>query len=208
MAWDPRARLLKLGDVADLGRAGISGVLFRDDNGNGKRDQGEPGLSGIPVHVGGWPAETDADGRFAAWGLFPTEPLQIDVDSLSFDDPRLILPAPVIQVRPTPNSFGTIEVPVVVGAEVSGFVVLGEEALAGVPVVLRELTTGREITTLTFSDGGFYKTAVPPGEYEVTLPDAVLERLDAFAPPLSIFVPPGAGDKRYADLQLRLQPRQ
>jgi len=207
VAWDPRSQLLRLSDGADLGRAGISGVLFRDDNGNGKRDQGEPGLSDIPVHVGGWPAQTDADGRFAAWGLFPTEPLQIDVDSLSFADPRLILPASVIQVRPKPNSFGTIEVPVVVGAEVSGFVVLGEEALAGVPVVLQELNTGAVITTLTFSDGGFYKTAVPPGEYEVTLPDAVLERLDAFAPPLSIFVPPGAGDKRYADLQLRLQPR-
>jgi hypothetical protein len=136
--------------------------------------------------------------------MYPTEPLRIDVDTLSLDDPQLVLPAPVLQVRPAPNAFGNIAVPVVVGAEISGFVVLGDEPLGGVPVVLRELNTGAEITVLTFADGGFYRGAVPPGEYEVTLPDAVLERLRAAAPPVSIFVPPGAGEKRFEDLQLRL----
>jgi hypothetical protein len=75
-----------------------------------------------------------------------------------------------------------------------------------VPVLLREMNTGVEITIMTFADGGFYKAAVPPGEYEVTLPDAILERLHASVPALSIFVPPGAGDKRYEDLHLRLEP--
>ena len=206
VAWDPRTRLLRLGDGADIGRGGISGVLFRDDNGNSVRDPGEPGLAGIPVNVGGWAARTDAIGRFSVWGLLPSEVVQIDVDTLSFENPHFILPAPVIRVRPLPNAFGTIQVPVVVGAEVSGFVVMGELALAGVPVLLRELNTGAEITILTFGDGGFYKSAVPPGEYEVTLPDAVLQGLRAVAPPLSIFVPPGAGEKRFEDLQLRLEP--
>ena len=206
VAWDPRTRLLRLGDGADIGRGGISGVLFRDDNGNNVRDPGEPGLAGIPVNVGGWAARTDAIGRFSVWGLLPSEVVQIDVDTLSFENPHFILPAPVIRVRPLPNAFGTIQVPVVVGAEVSGFVVMGELALAGVPVLLRELNTGAEITILTFGDGGFYKSAVPPGEYEVTLPDAVLQGLRAVAPPLSIFVPPGAGEKRFEDLQLRLEP--
>jgi hypothetical protein len=208
LAFDPRSRLLRLGDVADLGRAGVSGILFRDDNANGRRDEGEPGLAGIPVQVGGWPAETDSDGRFAAWGLYPSEPLQIEVDSLSFDEPQFVLPAPLIRVRPAPNAFGSIEVPVVVGAEISGYVVYRGEGLAGVPVVLRDLNTGAEITTLTFRDGGFYRGTVPPGEYEVTLPDEVLERLEAFAPPLAILVPPGAGEKRFFDLHLRLEPRQ
>jgi len=207
VAWDPRSRLVKTGDGADLDRAGVSGVLFRDDNGNGVRDPGEPGLAGIPVSVGGYAAQTDADGRFAAWGLYPTEPVRIEVDTLALPDPHLLLPAPVIRVRPSPNAFGAVQLPVVVGAEIAGFVVMGDEAVAGVPVVLRELNTGKEITVTTFADGAFYKTAVPPGDYEVTLPEAVLDRMKVTAPPISIFVPPGPGEKRFEDLQLRLEPQ-
>jgi hypothetical protein len=205
VAWDPRSRLLRLGDGADVGRGGIAGVLFRDDNGNGVRDPGEPGLPDIPVNVGGWATRTDAQGRFSVWGLLPSEAADIDVDTLAFQNPHYILPAPVLRVRPQPNAFGTIQVPVLVGAEVSGFVVMGERALAGVPVLLRELNTGAEISVLTFGDGGFYKSAVPPGEYEVTLPEAVLRDLHAVAPLLSIFVPPGPGDKRFENLQLLLE---
>jgi hypothetical protein len=207
VAYNPSSRLMRLGDASDLGRAGITGLLYRDDNGNGRKDPTEPGIAHVPVVVGGWTTETDADGRFAVWGLVPSEPVQVDVDSLSFEDPRYILPASVIRVRPSANSFGTIEIPVAVGGEVGGFVVLRNEPLASVPVLLRELNTGHEITIMTFSDGAFYRAAVPPGEYEVTLPDAVLERLHALAPPLSIFIPPGLSEKRYDDLQLRLEPR-
>ncbi len=207
VAWDPRSRLLKLGDGADLDRAGISGVVFRDDNGNGVRDPGEPGLAGIPVSVGGYATQTDSNGRFSAWGLLPSEPVRIDVDTLALPDPHLLLPAPVIRVRPAPNAFGDVQIPVAVGAEISGFVVMGEQALAGVPVILRDLNTGREITVHTFADGAFYRQAVPPGDYEVTLPNDVLDQLKAFAPPLSIFVPPGQGEKRFEDLELRLEPR-
>ena len=206
VAFDPRTRLVRLGDGVDLGRGGISGILFRDDNGNGTRDSAEPGLSDIPIHVGGWPTKTDNDGRFSVWGLISSEAVQIQVDTLSFENPHYILPAPVIRVRANPNTFGAIQIQVVVGGEVSGFVVMGERALAGVPVLLRELNTGAEIIIITFSDGGFYKLAVPPGEYEVTLPEAILQQLHAVAPPLSIFIPPGAGEKRFEDLQLRLEP--
>ncbi len=208
VAIDPRSRLLRFGEGADLDRAGVSGVVFRDDNGNGVQDPGEPGLPGIPVSVGGYAAQTDSNGRFAAWGMLPTEPVRVDVDTLALPDPHLLLPAPVLRIRPAPNAFGEIQVPVVVGAEISGFVVMGDQALAGLPVVLRDLNTGREITIHTYADGAFYREAVPPGDYEVTVPGDVLERLKAYAPPLSIFVPPGPGEKRFEDLELRLEPHQ
>jgi hypothetical protein len=192
-------------DGGDLGRAGVSGVLFLDENANGKRDDGERGLGGIPVHVGGWYVETDAEGRFGAWDLFPFETLDIAVDSLAFDDPLLVPPAPLIQVRPMPNSFVTVEIPVVVGAEVLGYVVLESQGVAGIPVVLRNLETGVEIRTLTFSDGAFYRAGVPPGEYEVTLPEVVAERLGVFALPLHLVVPPGSGEKRIDGVLLELE---
>jgi hypothetical protein len=207
VAYDPRTRLVRLSDVAALGRAGISGVLFQDDNANGTQDSGESGIPGIPVHIGGWPAETDVNGRFAAWGMYASEPLQVVIDTLSFGNPQMVMPAPILRVRPSPNTFGVISVPVMVGAEISGFVLIDGEPVPGVSLVLREMNTGAEIRTTTFRDGGFYRGAVPPGEYEVTLPDAVLERLKATAPALSIFVPPGAGERRFEDLTLRLERR-
>jgi hypothetical protein len=168
------------------------------------RDPDEPGIPGVPVQVGGWYDETDAAGRFTAWDLFPFEAVEVVVDSLSFDDPRLVPAAPVLRVRPTPNSFLSIEVPVVVGAEISGWVALDGDALAGIPVVFRELNTGTELLTLTYSDGTFYRTGVPPGEYEITLPDAVAEALGVFALPLHVFVPPGGGEKRYESVAIEL----
>ena len=205
IAVDPRTRVTRLSDAADLERAGISGLVFQDNNANGRQDAGEPGLGGIPIRVGGWPAQTDAAGRFAAWGVFPSEPLQIEIDTLSFTNPQLVLPAPIIRVRPAPNAFGTITVPVTVGAEISGWVLIDGAPLAGAPLILRNLDSGAEITTTTYQDGGFYRAAVPPGEWEITLPDPLLARLQASAPALSIFVPPGPGEKKFDDLRLMLE---
>jgi hypothetical protein len=203
--YDRDGGVLRWTDGGDLGRAGVSGVLFLDENANGTRDDGERGIAGIPVHVGGWYTETDAEGRFGAWDLFPFEVLDIAVDSLAFDDPFLVPPAPLIQVRPVPNSFVAVEIPVVVGAEVLGYVVLESQGMGGIPVVLRELTTGVEIRTLTFSDGAFYRAGVPPGEYEVTLPEEVAEQLGVFALPLHLVVPPGSGEKRIDGVVLELE---
>jgi len=205
MVYDRDGRAVRWTDGGDLGRAGISGLLFLDENANGVRDEGERGIPGIPVHVGGWYTETDPDGRFGAWDLYPFEALDIVVDSLAFDDPLLVPPAPRMQVRPSPNSFLTVEIPVAVGAEVTGYVVLDAQGLAGVPVVLRELTTGAEIRVQTFSDGAFYRAGVPPGEYEVTLPDGVAEQLGVYALPLHLVVPPGGGMKRYDNIVVRLE---
>ncbi|HXV86945.1 MAG TPA: hypothetical protein VD793_09610 [Gemmatimonadales bacterium] len=206
-AWDPDTRLLRWSDGGDLGRGGITGVVFLDQNGNGLRDASESGLANVPVRVGGWYDETDQDGRFVAWDLFPYESVKIEVDSLSFEDPRYILPARILRVRPAPNSFLSVEVPVTVGAELGGFVFVNGSTVGGVPVIFRELETGLELTGLTFADGAFYRTGVPPGEWEITLSEAVAEHLNVTVPPLHIFIPPGSGDKRFEDLILRLEPR-
>jgi len=42
----------------------VSGVVFQDRNGNGVRDDGEPGVPGIVVRRGGESAVTDGNGSF------------------------------------------------------------------------------------------------------------------------------------------------
>ena len=205
--WDPDAHFVRWSDGGDLGQGGITGIVFLDDNANGLRDPGESGLEDIGVRVGGRYDETDADGRFAAWDLTPYAVAKIDVDSLSFNDPRYILPARVLRVRPAPNTFLSVEVPVVIGAELGGFVLFDGQGVGGVPIIFRELNSGLEVVCMTYTDGAFYRAGVPPGEWEITLPESVAEYLNVIVPPLHIFIPPGSGDGRFEDLILRLEPR-
>ncbi len=51
------------------------GVVFDDQNGNGVRDAGEPGLAGVPVSNGLDIAKTDADGNYE---------LEVDDDTIVF----------------------------------------------------------------------------------------------------------------------------
>ncbi len=204
---DPSTRSIHLSDGRDLGRAGIAGFIFLDENANGIADPGERGIEGIPVRAGGWLARTDAEGRFAAWDLFPWEVSFVEVDTLAFEDPRLVVVTPVIRVRPTPNSYLALDIPVVMGAEVSGFVTLDGEGLPGVPVILRNLATGATIAMTTFSDGGFYKLGVPPGDYELNVPDAYLEQFRAMVTSLIVSIPTGmdAASVQLDDLLLQLE---
>ena len=92
-----------------------------------------------------------------------------------------------------------------IGAEISGYVVLEGQGLPGVPVELSNLTTGRTITLVTFSDGAFYSVSIPPGEYDITVPQQILERLGGTATAVQINIPSGQGDKRIEDLTINVQ---
>ncbi len=205
VVFDPDTRDIRLSDGRDIGRAGISGVVFLDENDNGVQDFGERGLAEVPLLVGGQHELTDATGQFATWELFPYEDSYIDVDRLSFDDPRLVPLNDRIAVSPTPNSYQTIHVPVVIGAEISGYVVFEGQGLPGVPVELHNLTIGRTITLVTFSDGAFYSVSIPPGEYDITVPQEVLDRIGASATTVQINIPSGQGDKRIEDLTINVE---
>jgi hypothetical protein len=205
VVFDPDTRDVHLSDGSDIGRAGISGVVFLDENDNRVQDFNERGLPGVPLVVGGQHEVSDATGHFSTWELFPYEDSFIEVDPLSFDDPRLVPLNNLIAVSPTPNSYQTIHVPIVIGAEISGFVVFDGEGLPGVPVELRNLTIGRTITLVTFSDGGFYSVSIPPGEYDITVPQDVLDRLGAAATTVQINIPSGQGDKRIEELIVNVE---
>jgi hypothetical protein len=64
-----------------LARVETRGLLYKDLNGNGTRDNGEPGLSGVVIRRGFDVAVTDDDGVFMFVGDTP-QPLEIDARSL------------------------------------------------------------------------------------------------------------------------------
>jgi hypothetical protein len=63
--WRAGAPLLALGGSPLGGTGGVRGVLFLDENDNGRQDAGERGAAEVVVLLDGrFPARTDAEGRF------------------------------------------------------------------------------------------------------------------------------------------------
>lgn len=190
--WEGSTSRLEFADGRSLGRSGIVGEVFVDANGNGIADPGESRVPNASVRVGPLAARTDAEGRFAVWDLMPFEPLILEIDANSVRDPLWVPATPRLLVRPDPNTFTPIPVPLVQAGEVSGIVLLGEDgvALRGVQVELRNQDTGDVYPTSTFTDGSFYLMGVRPGRYLATVVERVQEMLSLSVRPAEFEVPP------------------
>src|SRR5205807_5769668 len=62
-----------------LERAGLTGRVFLDENGDGRWDPGEPVVPGVRVLVGTNTATSDSSGCFRVWDLVPFEPVLVTV---------------------------------------------------------------------------------------------------------------------------------
>jgi hypothetical protein len=173
VVWNRGGGRVEFSDGRSLGRAGVTGIVFQDLNGDGQVDPGEPRLRDVIVQVGPLISRTDADGRFAVWDLVPFEAVVVTIDALSVRDPLLLPPLAHFQVRPDPNMFTPIPVPFIQAGEVEGRVVTGENDR---PVR----------STTSFSDGGFYILGVRPGRYEVSVPAAAQAGMTVIAEPILV----------------------
>jgi len=81
--WVPVVKLEHTLHLPGVARARARGVVYEDRNGNGVRDPGEPGISGVVVRRDGEAAVTDHNGAFVFRGT-ETAPVRIDETSLPF----------------------------------------------------------------------------------------------------------------------------
>jgi hypothetical protein len=189
------------GDLAldagpSLQRGGLAGVVFLDKDGNGRKDDDEPGLGGVRVQVGNSSDFSDSTGAYRVWDVVPFEPVLVTVDSLSFQSPLWVPGFEAAVAYPAPNSLTRVDVPLQLGAVIEGVVRRGlaAEPVGGVPLVLTDRSTGRQRTLTTFSDGTFYSMGITAGEWELSVAPATLQLLDAAAAPVRFTVPRGATD--------------
>ncbi|MEX2466276.1 MAG: hypothetical protein WD995_05165 [Gemmatimonadota bacterium] len=179
--WNEATRQMSLSPGPGLERGGISGYVFVDDNGNGVRDPGEPGLDGARVVIGGRTVRTDADGRHRTWDLVPFEPVRVWVDPSSITDPRLVPVLGEVEVVVPPSSFGRLDIPVTFSQEIWGSVVRstsqGEAPLPYAELELVDLGTGEGRAVRAFSDGDFYESGIKPGRYELRITPGSLRGL-------------------------------
>ena len=109
---------------------------------------------------------------------------------------------------PSPNHFTSVDVPLSTGAVLEGQVSRefggAMQGVAGVTLELREVSSGRRRSIVTFTDGSFYTLGVRPGEYELTVGTRTLELLRQTAEPLRFAVAPDGTAP--AGLEIRLVP--
>jgi hypothetical protein len=210
--WDEATEQVSFAPGPGIERGGISGYVFRDDNGNGIRDADEPGLPGVRVVVGGRAVRTDAQGRHSSWDLVPFEPVEIWTDSTSIPDPTLVPVRNQISVMVPPSSFGRVDLAVSPSREIAGRVVRlldGNEVLIPyAQIELVDLDSGESQEIRTFSDGEFYLAGVRPGRYALRLSPryAVQTGLDLAEGPVTLEVPAGSGLDVIGPVVVRLAP--
>jgi hypothetical protein len=179
-----------------MGRGGVAGRVFLDDNGNGRMDPGERPAPGVPVVVGGERAVSDANGAYRSWGLLPYGVLTVGVDTLNLAVTDVAPGAPEYLLRLTPNTWARLDLPLLRTREAAGRIRWRGTpgALAGITVEILRDGEREPRRAVTFSDGEFYVSRLPAGAYTVAIASSSLRALGASteAPSLRFTVPPGA----------------
>jgi hypothetical protein len=196
-------RVERTSSLPRLGRRLTNGVVFQDRNGNGLRDPGEPGVSGIVVRRGGESAVTDASGSFR---FSPGASGPVEIDTRSLPDGWLQSP------RTLGKSFDGLAIGVIPTSAIDVIVALAPSPDAGatpVRVGVATLTlrdsTGRTWVVRTGVVQRATFDAIPSGRYTLTA------ELEGSSEPLVVDRIPdidmdGAPERRQVTVTVRTRP--
>lgn len=177
-----------------VSRAGITGRVFLDRGGTGSYTPGvDLPLEGVEIRAAGRRMLSDAQGIYRGWDLQPYSATVVAVDTLGLEDADFTPRTPFVLVRPSPNVFNRVDIPLVRTREVVGALLRGEgvATVGGVSVRITNLETAEVTETRTFSDGEYYISRMRPGDYEVRVAESSLDALSAVSRPgvLRVHVP-------------------
>ncbi|HEY0074045.1 MAG TPA: SdrD B-like domain-containing protein [Abditibacteriaceae bacterium] len=181
------SRNIKIGSRPSQARAGflgaapetrrlfgkISGQVFEDKNGNGKREADEPGVPDVTLAVShGGQAPTDANGRYTVAELYPgSYQLLMSLSSLPIE--FAVLKPTEVAVQVPAGKTVTLDFPVMRTGQVRGTVFLdtnrngqqeaGENGIRDAVVRV----VGSEILTFTDEQGHFTLHGLPPKPWPI-----------------------------------------
>ena len=184
------ARFMKNSNV---GRGAVGFSAFLDLNGNGIRDEGEPGVKGIKVKIhagGGKRINTDSSSIFL--GLEPYVTYNFTIDGYGLEYISWRVNHPLVSISIDPNQLKTIDVAIISVGEASGKVYYINKAGVKVPIArvnvnIHNKKTGEVVSTATEFDGYFSYLGLLPGDYFVKVADTLLDKMNLVAPAESSF---------------------
>jgi hypothetical protein len=198
---------MALSSEPGLDRGGIAGRVFLDVNADGRRQDDEPVLPGTRVLVVNHWLTADSEGHYQVWGLSPYQEAIVAADTTSLASPWWVPAFGSASVLPAPNSFRTVDLPILIGGIVEGSLMLdGPTSLPSdraFTLTLIESTTGAKTTLETFSDGSFYRSGLRPGHYIATVDPSALAPLRLTADSVHFTLAAPAGKPGEPDEQRR-----
>ena len=156
--------------LAEQGQASIE--VFRDDNGDGQRQAGEPAIEGVNVEAGFRHSElpTNKAGRTVIDGLYPYVPVMVSIDAGSLQDPLLRPKVQGVVVTPRPGVAAVVSLPLAPTGEVEA-ILLGHDGqpLGGISVELTDPDGHLLYQTISDFDGYVLFDDVPYGQYRLRI---------------------------------------
>jgi hypothetical protein len=198
LRWDPQfGRIVPSADLS-IGRAGVSGVVYLDANGNHQLDPGEERLAGVTVRINGNTAVTNSRGEYQVLGLAAMTPVAIAVDTATLPQPWYAPSYTRLVVRPTLDRPASGDIPIMIGGIIEGAVVCQDVACPSFPaLVIVNRATGRQVRIDTFDDGAFYRMGVAPGSYLATVDSSAASALHVTVTPTPFVVTPSETTPRF-----------
>lgn len=185
-------KYLQTDNKANIGKGGIIVRAYLDYNANDIRDVGEPAAPGLNLRANaGRVDKTEQDTAIAILGLEPYTSCYIELDPNSFDNIAWTLKHRTISVEVDPNVMKTVNIPVRVLGEASGFVRIQHNnedtrGLGRVIVNIFKAKGTKVVSTLSEQDGYYGYFGLVPGSYYAKPDTAQLTRLGMLSSPDSI----------------------
>jgi hypothetical protein len=144
--------------------------VFRDDNGDGLRQDDEELVPGVAITAGNAVADqpTGDRGRAMIDALPPHRPILIGIDESTLEDPLTRPALPGVVIIPRPGVITTVRLPLVATGEVEGTLITPEGVgYEGVDLELVDIRGVVRARTRTDFDGFFLFETVPYGQYRL-----------------------------------------
>ncbi|MEQ1509124.1 MAG: carboxypeptidase-like regulatory domain-containing protein [Sphingopyxis sp.] len=169
---DPRGHGIRFSRdrIASQGQA--LATVFMDDNGDGRRQDGEELAEGVVITAGNATADTptDSGGQAIVDSLAPFRPILIGIDESSIPNP-LIRPAlSGVVVTPRPGVATHIMLPLVAAGEIDGMLMrAGGNGIEGAELELVDQSGAVRARTRSEFDGFFIFESVPYGKFTLRM---------------------------------------
>lgn len=186
-------KYLQAGNQASVGKGALIIAPFLDMNCNGRRDPGEPKVSGLRMTVnGGRMIRNEKDTTLRIMNLEAYTSYFIELDKNSFDNVAWIMKKLSIRIAINANEVKSIEVPVAVVGEVSGTVLFkdnkGTKGIGRITVMIYKNDSTLVGSTVTEGDGYFSLLGLAPGKYTARIDPVQLQKVDMLSRDIKPFI--------------------